>query len=92
MRLVNRYSTEPINNILLATTWLAEAGARNFLVPNLPDLGKTPLAFSQGSEVAAALTQVTQEHNLALSAALNALPQKYKGINIIPLCLNLLLC
>lgn len=53
-------------NITTALGLLAEAGARHFLLVNLPDLGKTPEAVALG--VAAASTDVTLEFNTALAA------------------------
>ncbi|MCQ1549064.1 MAG: SGNH/GDSL hydrolase family protein [Candidatus Accumulibacter phosphatis] len=53
-------------NITTALGLLAEAGARHFLLANLPDLGKTPEAVALG--VAAASTDVTLEFNTALAA------------------------
>lgn len=75
-------STEPINNLLTGVTALAEAGARNFFIPNLPDLGKTPLATIQGEE--ADLTQLSVEHNAALTTIFGDLRLTYDDINIIP--------
>ena len=46
---------------------LARAGARHFLVVNLPDLATTPLFASASSEVQAQVGQLTQAWNQALS-------------------------
>ncbi len=69
---------ESVNNITQAVESLYSAGARNFLVPNLPDIGKTPRALSPNPPIAAdILTARTQQHNQLLDAAftqLNLLP------------------
>ena len=77
-----RDSTEPINNLFTGVTALAEAGARHFFIPNLPDLGKTPRAIIEGEE--AELTQVSAEHNAGLTTMFDDLRLTYDDINIIP--------
>lgn len=73
---------ESVSNLELAITKLADAGAKNFLVPNLFDLGAIPFAKIKGSEEQERLTQVSQEHNQALQASLHRL-EKEQNINII---------
>ncbi|MFP5275196.1 SGNH/GDSL hydrolase family protein [Coleofasciculus sp.] len=76
-----RDSAEPINNLFTGVTALAEAGARHFFIPNLPDLGKTPRGIIQGEE--AELTQVSAEHNAGLTTMFDDLRLAYDDINII---------
>ncbi len=64
---------------------LFEAGARNILVPNIPDLGNVPRNLSLGPDISNALTQLSQAHNFSLATTLNNLSQTYEGINLIPL-------
>ncbi len=58
---------------------LASLGARDFLVPNLPDLGQTPdavlgsLAGMYGSAYAPAMSLYTETFNTALAGILNTL-------------------
>jgi len=61
-----------LSNEILA---LAGLGARDFLVPNLPDLGLTPDALfgSYGTAYAPALSLYTTTFNTALASALQAL-------------------
>lgn len=59
-----------VANIVGAIQSLHALGARDFLVPNLPDIGSSPLIQSQGQATAAYFTQLTQAHNLALAQAL----------------------
>ncbi len=75
-----------IVNLSTAVTTLASGGAKNFLVANLPDLGRLPLtrgdlARSQG------LSFLSSAHNTALSQTLGVLPSTL-GVNIIPLDAN----
>jgi len=55
------------------------------LVPNLPDLGKTARALSQGTEESIRLSTVTILHNFLLEDTLSDLSQSLPDINIIPL-------
>ncbi len=75
-----------IVNLNTAVTKLASGGAKNFLIANLPDLGKLPLtrgdqARSQG------LSFLSSAHNTALAQTLSVLPSTL-GVNIIPLDVN----
>jgi phospholipase/lecithinase/hemolysin len=78
----------PLGNLSKAVTDLYQTGARNFLVANLPDLGKTPLALSQGIGVSQGLNQLTGVHNQGLSGALDELSKTLNGINLIPFDVN----
>lgn len=66
-------------------TSLAAAGATQFLVPNLPDIGQTPESLSgmaPGSADPADLTAATLVHNAALEAAMSALQLAMPEITI----------
>ena len=52
---------------------LADAGAVYFLVPNLPNLGRTPESIALGSEEVTRATEVSAAFNDALAATLDAL-------------------
>lgn len=55
---------QSVQNITQAVETLYNVGARNFLVPNLPDLGGTPRALLTNPPIAAdVLTQRTNQHN-----------------------------
>ncbi|MFQ4145070.1 SGNH/GDSL hydrolase family protein [Chlorogloeopsis sp. ULAP02] len=73
---------QPVANISAAIALLAVAGAKNIIVPNLPDLGKIP--FTSRTENASLLTALTKKHNQALAEALQKL-SIIPGIKIIPL-------
>lgn len=75
---------ETVGNLTEAVQTLYDLGGRNFLVPNLPDLGKTPRALSMGDQISMNLTSLSQTHNTLLDASLEDLNQ-LDDINIIPL-------
>jgi phospholipase/lecithinase/hemolysin len=76
-----------VNNISNAISSLYSVGARDFLIPNLPALGQTPLAtlFTGTSDL---LNQLTDEHNLKLELAIAELNQSLSGVNITLLDVN----
>lgn len=59
---------------------LQQAGAQYVLVPNIPDLGKTPQFLAQGAAGSAAGTQLATAYNNALYAGLQS-----AGLQVIPL-------
>lgn len=89
----NDYQTVPnadpvvsVGNLATAIHSLYALGARNFLVPKLPDLGKTPRALSPNPPVASnILTAETIAHNTLLDNALDNLETAIPDINIIDL-------
>jgi outer membrane lipase/esterase len=60
------------------------AGARDFLVPNIPNLAVTPAVRAAGPAAQAGATFLTLSYNAALAQALGAL-SALPGIRIIPL-------
>lgn len=76
-----------VNNLSNAITTLINKGARNIIVPNLPDLGKTPQERSQGT--AESTTAAIKSHNSNLNSALQEIA-KNRNVNIIPLDINAL--
>ena len=68
-----------INNLTQSIGILYTHGARHFLVPNLPDLGLTPL--NQGAQAAQA-TYLSALFNQAYAAALQALGQQLRYSDI----------
>jgi phospholipase/lecithinase/hemolysin len=70
-----------------AIATLAQSGARNILVVNLPNLGDLPVGSSQQ----ALLNQLTGAHNGALAQSIAGLKQQFSGTNFIGLDLNSLL-
>lgn len=76
--------TATIDNLLNAVTSLNDAGAKNILVVNLPDLGKIP--GSLNTPEAPALSALSQQHNSDLALRLaNLSRDRGSSINIIPL-------
>ncbi|MBF2005152.1 MAG: autotransporter domain-containing protein [Chlorogloeopsis fritschii C42_A2020_084] len=76
-----------VNNLSNAVRTLINKGARNIIVPNLPDLGKTPQERSQ--DTASSITTLTNSHNNNLNLALQQIA-KNRNVNIIPLDVNAL--
>ncbi|MCT7966704.1 SGNH/GDSL hydrolase family protein [Laspinema sp. D1] len=77
----------PVNNLVNAVTQLADDGARNFMVMNLPDLRNSPGVRERGPEAQQFLTQLSNAHNTALAAAMANLDQN-PNINIILVDIN----
>jgi phospholipase/lecithinase/hemolysin len=67
--------TIPIKNLLTAVNSLAESGAKNIMVVNLPSLGELPLARNN-IQASSRLNTLTSLHNSGLSASLNFLSQQ----------------
>ncbi|NEO70534.1 SGNH/GDSL hydrolase family protein [Moorena sp. SIO3H5] len=75
--------TQVVGNIETALNSLYNFGARNFLVLNLPDLGKIPQSLSLDSVLSTGLTDLTEQHNSVLDSSLNVLSQSLPDINLI---------
>jgi phospholipase/lecithinase/hemolysin len=60
-----------VNNLIASINTLADAGARNFLVVNSPDLGSTPAFRGTGNQTL--MTLLSSEFNTALENQLNTL-------------------
>ena len=58
--------TVPVNNLSTAVSSLADYGAKNIMVVNLPDLGKLPVT-SVDSQISSGLNALTEAHNRKLS-------------------------
>ena len=75
--------TQVVGNIETALNSLYNFGARNFLVVNLPDLGKIPQSLRLDSVLSSSLTDLTEQHNCVLDSRLNILRQSLPDINLI---------
>lgn len=73
---------EPVASIADAITQLYDAGARYFLVPNLADVGNTPIGSSLTAEESAFLTDVSNRHNDLLETTLRKLERDLPDISI----------
>ncbi|MEO7387019.1 MAG: SGNH/GDSL hydrolase family protein [Gammaproteobacteria bacterium] len=71
-----------VTNIANIINTLAAAGAQNFVVPNLPDIGLTPEAIAGGPAAVAGATALTLAFNSGLAASLAGL-ESGLGVNII---------
>ena len=76
--------TGSVTNISAAITALAAAGAQNFLIPNLPNIGLTPEAQAGGPATVAGATFLSVTFNSQLIAATAGLRSSL-GVNIIDL-------
>ncbi len=65
--------TNTINNLKGIVDSLYQRGARNFLLPNLPDIGLTPEARSGGPAAMAGATFASETFNNGLASAYSAL-------------------
>lgn len=74
--------TGSVANISAAITALAAAGAQDFVVPNLPNIGLTPEAIAAGPAAVAGATFLSTMFNAQLAAAVSSLETSL-GINII---------
>jgi outer membrane lipase/esterase len=79
---LNAYLTSPtgpvtvtVTNLVGDVTRLAQAGVKNFVVPNLPDLGATPLLNGK-TTTATQGAQLSAVHNQQLAAAMGQLQQQ----------------
>lgn len=73
----------PVDHLSMEVQRLVDAGVKNILVSNLPDLGKTPLTLSSVSGVSEGLTTLTMIHNALLHQSLNQLRQLNPDTNLI---------
>ncbi|BDI18851.1 hypothetical protein ANSO36C_46530 [Nostoc cf. commune SO-36] len=62
--------TQTVNNLSMAVTSLAAVGAKNFVVVNLPDLGKFPVTGGN-NQYSSLLSTYTNVHNSSLTANLS---------------------
>ena len=74
---VTESMTTAITNLATIVGTLHAAGARNFLLPNLPDLGLTPEARSHGDQAAGTASFVSGVFNQQLAAAYGGLAQAW---------------
>ncbi|PSB12300.1 phospholipase [Pleurocapsa sp. CCALA 161] len=75
-----------VDNLETSIESLYDTGARNFLVADLPDLGKLPAVTGlDNPQVADALTNFTEQHNSLLAGTLNELDNSLNEINLVPL-------
>ncbi|XGV99722.1 MAG: SGNH/GDSL hydrolase family protein [Leptolyngbya sp. BL-A-14] len=82
--------TIPVSNIDQAITALAQVGAKDILVANLPDLGLVPLVSDRGPIVANAASALAQAHDTLLAQSLASLSSQLspQGVTLIPFDVN----
>lgn len=69
-------------NVVDAVERLAARGATRFVLPNMPDLGGTPLGRTN-DELAAALSALSQGHNAVLGVAVEGLVEAGLDITVV---------
>ncbi len=74
--------TNAVDSILNSMGTLAAEGALNFLVINLPDIGKTPAYNTRPAEVMLAASALASSFNTALAYGLNEFHKAYPAINL----------
>jgi phospholipase/lecithinase/hemolysin len=73
-----------VDNIETEIESLYNTGARNFLIPNLPDLGKIPVARNPDALVfPEILTNLTDEHNSLLNTTIDELRDSLTGASFV---------
>lgn len=70
-----------VNAIGNATERLIHDGGDKFFIPNLPDLGRTPYAEEQGTQVI--VNQLVVLHNSKLAAKIAELKDKYPDVTLL---------
>jgi phospholipase/lecithinase/hemolysin len=79
-------ATVPVENLARAITSLADVGAKNILVANLPDLGHLPATRTSNNSVK--FSALTQAHNQGLRRSLKLLSQQYHDLQIVTMDAN----
>jgi len=80
----NAVISDSLNNITSIIASLQMAGATDFLVPNLPNIGLTPAASAIGPAAIAGLSQLSSGFNMGLTSVVAGLEANL-GVNIIDL-------
>ena len=75
--------TNAIDNIINSMSALASDGARNILVINLPDLGKTPAYNSRSAQEIQGVTALTSAFNAALAQGIDGFKTVFPNVTII---------
>lgn len=79
----NNTIAQGVNNLTTIVNTLAAAGAKNFLIPNIPNIGVTPEATRAGAIAPAIFTDVASQFNIQLNGALSGLATN-PALNLIP--------
>ncbi len=76
-------TTKTVEAIQYQLHKLIDFGATIFLIPNLPNLGLTPWATTQGTKLAENLTQLSQQHNLKLALMMKKEQSEHPNVKFI---------
>jgi phospholipase/lecithinase/hemolysin len=83
---VNPNVNKVVQNLSVAVGTLAQAGAKNIVVFNLPNLGETP--FSRVRGTSQQLNNLTKQHNTQLAVALQGLRSTNPNVNLTSVDIN----
>lgn len=75
--------TEVVDNISEALQTLVDLGAETIVVPNLFELGKTPLGSSLDEDLTETLNDLSEDHNDLLEDEIETFSETYHDINFI---------
>lgn len=75
----NKAVSDVVTGIQHSVEKLVEKGAKNVLLVNLPDLGRTPAALE--FDLAEPFRALSMQHNAALNTLFNDLKQNHAGVN-----------
>lgn len=78
--LTSAYIANAIGHLQGSVETLYAAGARSFLIPNMPNLGVTPFALAAGQQLSDLATQTAALHNTYLSGVLGVLAGSLSGV------------
>jgi outer membrane lipase/esterase len=71
-----------VNNIATEIVTLANSGAKNFVIVNVPNVGATPRVQALGAAAAAGATAITVGINQGLLQALTSISGSYPSLNL----------
>jgi len=75
-------TTIPVNNLITAVNSLAEIGAKDIMVVNLPDLGDLP-GINSDPVIASFLNNISESHNSLLNQSLNQLENSKVNLTLL---------
>lgn len=75
--------TDIVSNLTGAVTALYGLGARNFLLPNIPDVGLTPEVLALGAVASGQVSFLASMLNSAIQAAYDGLEQQLLGSSLV---------
>jgi phospholipase/lecithinase/hemolysin len=81
-------TTNTIKNIHEQIDWLIFAGARKFLVLNIPDLGMVPQVMAEGPDFAGRLSKMSSMHNRKFIDMIESEKEMHPSVTFLTLDIN----